>query len=337
MNRASQFGYAALLLFALAVPAMGIYPVFAMQLLCFAMFACAFNLLLGFAGMLSFGHAAFFGFASYVTGWLVTAHGWGPVGSVLAGMVAATLLGAVIGSIAIRRQGIYFAMITLALGQLVYFVCLQAPFTGGENGIQGVKRGTLFGVLELRPDTHMYYVVLAVFVAVYLFIRRIVDSPYGQVLKAIRENERRAVSLGYDVNRYKVLAFVLSSGIAGLAGAMKALVMGLCSLSDVAQAMSGEVILMTLLGGTGTFFGPALGAGIVVSLQQYLADTAGSWVTAIIGAVFVACVLLFRRGVVGEVVGRLMSREIAAAPPKPEGSAPAAPAVGTDQPSTRTS
>ncbi|MDE2396472.1 MAG: branched-chain amino acid ABC transporter permease [Burkholderiales bacterium] len=303
MTRRANLGYAALLVFALLVPALGIYPVFAMQLLCFAMFACAFNLLLGFSGMLSFGHAAFFGSASYITGWLVTAQGWGPAASLAGGALAAAALGLVIGAIAIRRQGIYFAMITLALGQLVYFVCLQAPFTGGENGIQGVRRGSLFGLLSLRSDTTMYYFVLAVFVAVFLFIRRIVHSPYGQVLKAIRENEPRAVSLGYQVDRYKLLAFVLSSGLSGLAGSLKALTLGLCSLSDVLQGTSGEVILMTLLGGTGTFFGPVLGAGIVVSLQQYLSDRVGDWVTVIIGAIFVACVMLFRRGIVGEFVG----------------------------------
>ncbi len=300
--RATTIGYGAFMLLALAVPALGIYPVLAMQLLCFAMFACAFNLLLGFAGMLSFGHAAFFGFSAYITGWLVTAHGWDTVESVLAGVATAALLGAVIGAIAIRRQGIYFAMITLALGQLVYFVCLQAPFTGGENGIQGVKRGTLFGLVELRPDVAMYYVVLAVFVAVLLFIRRIVHSPYGQVLKAIRDNEPRAVSLGYEVNRYKLLAFVLSAAISGLAGSLKTLTLGLASLTDVLQSTSGEVILMTLLGGTGTFFGPVLGAFTVVGLQNVLADRVGSWVTVIIGAIFVVCVIGFRRGFVGELI-----------------------------------
>ena len=300
--RASTIGYVACAALALAVPVLGIYPVFAMQLLCFALFACAFNLLLGFSGMLSFGHAAFFGFASYITSWLVTAHGWNALESLAAGIGSAALLGLVIGAIAIRRQGIYFAMITLALGQLVYFVCLQAPFTGGENGIQGVKRGSLLGLVSLRPDVNMYYFVLAVFVAVFLFIRRIVNSPYGQVLKAIRENEPRAVSLGYEVNRYKLLAFVLSAAIAGLAGSLKALTLGLASLTDVHQGTSGEVILMTLLGGTGTFFGPVLGAGIVTWLQQYLSDKGGDWVTVIICAIFVACVMAFRRGIVGEIV-----------------------------------
>ncbi|MDE2564626.1 MAG: branched-chain amino acid ABC transporter permease [Burkholderiales bacterium] len=286
---------------ALAVPVLGIYPVLAMQLLCFAMFACAFNLLLGFAGMLSFGHAAFFGLAAYVTGWVVTGWGWETVPSILAGTAAAAALGLVIGAIAIRRQGIYFAMTTLALAQLVYFVCLQAPFTGGENGIQGVHRGTLFGVVSLRSDDAMYYFVLAVFVAVFLFIRRIVHSPYGQVLKAIRENEPRAISLGYEVNRYKLLAFVLSAAIAGLAGSLKSLTLGLASLTDVMQGTSGEVILMTLLGGTGTFFGPVLGAFTVVGLQNLLADRVGAWVNVIIGAIFVVCVIGFRRGFVGEL------------------------------------
>jgi branched-chain amino acid transport system permease protein len=307
--RASTIGYTLCILLALAVPVLGIYPVFAMQLMCFAMFACAFNLLLGFSGMLSFGHAAYFGFASYVTSWLIMAHRWNTVESIVTGTVAAGLLGLVIGAIAIRRQGIYFAMITLALGQLVYFVCLQAPFTGGENGIQGVPRGSLLGLVSLRPDVHMYYFVLVIFVAVFLFIRRIVHSPYGYVLKAIRENEPRAISLGYHVDRYKLLAFVLSATIAGLAGSLKAMTLGLSTLSDVNAGTSGEVILMTLLGGTGTFFGPVLGAGIVTSLQQYLSGAVGDWVTAIIGAIFVACVMLFRRGIIGEVLAWQQRRQ----------------------------
>jgi len=307
--RASTIGYTLCILLALAVPALGIYPVFAMQLMCFAMFACAFNLLLGFSGMLSFGHAAYFGFASYVTSWLIMAHRWDTVESIVTGTVAAGLLGLVVGAIAIRRQGIYFAMITLALGQLVYFVCLQAPFTGGENGIQGVPRGSLLGLVSLRPDVHMYYFVLVIFVAVFLFIRRIVHSPYGYVLKAIRENEPRAISLGYHVDRYKLLAFVLSATIAGLAGSLKAMTLGLSTLSDVNAGTSGEVILMTLLGGTGTFFGPVLGAGIVTSLQQYLSGVVGDWVTAIIGAIFVACVMLFRRGIIGEVLAWQQRRQ----------------------------
>jgi branched-chain amino acid transport system permease protein len=210
-------------------------------------------------------------------------------------------LGLCIGGLAIRRHGIYFAMITLALGQLVYFVCVEAPFTGGENGLQGVARGRLLGLLSLRSDVVLYYLVLAAFVAVFLFIRRVVHSPYGQVLKAIRDNEPRAISLGYEINRYKLLAFVLSAALSGLAGSLNALVLGFATLSDVQQSASGEVILMTLLGGTGTFFGPVLGAAIVVTLQEYLSDLVGGWVTAIIGVIFVACVLSFRRGIVGEL------------------------------------
>jgi branched-chain amino acid transport system permease protein len=296
--------YALAGLFALCAPWVGIYPVFMMKLLCFAMFACAYNLLLGFGRMLSFGHAAFFGFAAYATSWLITAHAWGSVPALLAGMVVAAALGSAVGGLAIRRHGIYFAMITLALGQLVYFVCLEAPFTGGENGLQGVPRGTLLGLVSLRSDRVLYYLVLAAFAAVFLLIRRVVHSPFGQVLKAIRENEPRAISLGYDINRYKLLAFVLSATLAGLAGSLNALVLGFATLSDVQQSTSGEVILMTLLGGTGTFFGPVVGAAIVVTLQEYLSDLVGGWVIAIIGAIFVACVLSFRRGIVGEIVAR---------------------------------
>jgi len=293
--------YVLLGLLALSLPWLGVYPVFLMKLLCFAMFACAYNLLLGFGRMLSFGHAAFFGFAAYVTSWLITAHGAGPATAALCGMAVAALLGVVIGGLAIRRRGIYFAMITLALGQLVYFVCLEAPFTGGENGLQGVPRGTLFGLLPLRSDRVMYYLVLAAFVAVFMFIRRVVHSPFGHVLRAIRENETRAISLGYDINRYKLLAFVLSAALSGLAGSLNSLVLGFATLSDVQQSASGEVILMTLLGGTGTFFGPVVGAAIVITLQEYLSDVVGGWVTAIIGVIFVACVLSFRRGIVGEI------------------------------------
>ena len=293
--------YALAGLFALCVPILGIYPIFMMKLLCFAMFACAFNLLLGFSGMLSFGHAAFFGTAAYTTGWLVTAHGWGTVPAILAGIFVAAALGLGFGLIAIRRRGIYFAMVTLALAQLVYFVCLEAPFTGGENGLQDVPRGSLIGVLELKSDVVMYYVVLAAFAAVFALIRRIVHSPFGQVLKAIRDNEPRAISLGYDINRYKLLAFVLSAALSGLAGSLKTLVLGFTTLSDVLQANSGEVILMTLLGGSGTFAGPVVGAALVVTLQEYLSEIVGGWVTVIIGAVFVACVLAFRRGIVGEL------------------------------------
>jgi branched-chain amino acid transport system permease protein len=317
--RATLVLYVLLALLALCLPWFGLYPVFLMKLLCFAMFACAYNLLLGFGRMLSFGHAAFFGFAAYVSSWLVTAHGAGPATALLSGMAVAALLGAVIGGLAIRRRGIYFAMITLALGQLVYFVCLEAPFTGGENGLQGVPRGTLFGLLPLRSDRVMYYLVLAVFVAVFVFIRRVVHSPFGHVLRAIRENEPRAISLGYDTNRYKLLAFVLSAALSGLAGALNALVLGFATLSDVQQSTSGEVILMTLLGGTGTFFGPVVGAGLVITLQEYLSDVVGGWVTAIIGAIFVACVLSFRRGIVGELEALRLRRAQpgAATPIKP--------------------
>ena len=305
--------YIALLALALLAPMLGLYPVFVMKLLCFALFACAFNLLLGFTGLLSFGHAAFFGAAAYITGWFVKSQSWTPELAILAGSVGAGLIGLVVGAVAIRRQGIYFAMITLALAQMVYFVCLQAPFTGGEDGLQGVPRGSLFGMLPLESDTTMYYFVVSVFVLCFLLISRIVNSPFGQVLKMIRENEPRAISLGYQVDRYKLLAFVLSSALAGLAGSLKTLVMGFATLSDVHWSMSGEVILMTLLGGVGTFFGPVFGAGIVISLQNLLADKVGSWVTVIIGVIFVLCVLTFRRGVVGELHALLERRRRAAA------------------------
>ena len=293
--------YIALLAFAILAPMLGLYPVFVMKLLCFAIFACAFNLLLGFTGLLSFGHAAFFGSAAYVTGWLIKSHSVTPEVGILAGTVAAGLIGLVVGLVAIRRQGIYFAMITLAIAQMIYFVCLQASFTGGEDGLQGVPRGALFGWLSLESDTALYYVVVAIFVACFLAISRIVHSPFGQVLKMIRENEPRAISLGYRVEQYKLLAFVLSAALAGLAGSLKTLIMGFATLSDVHWSMSGEVILMTLLGGVGTFFGPVLGAGIVIALQDMLADKVGSWVTVIIGAIFVLCVMAFRKGVVGEI------------------------------------
>ncbi|WP_236599510.1 branched-chain amino acid ABC transporter permease [Ramlibacter alkalitolerans] len=302
LGKGVRLTYLALLVLALVAPMIGLYPVFVMKLLCFALFACAFNLLLGFTGLLSFGHAAFFGFAAYVTAWLVKVQNWTPELGVLAGVVVAALLGLVFGLVAIRRQGIYFAMITLALSQMVFFFCLQAPFTGGEDGLQGVLRGKLFGVVPLINDTLMYYVVLAVFVACFMGILRIVTSPFGQVLKMIRENEPRAVSLGYEVDRYKLLAFVLSASLAGLAGSLKTLVMKFATLTDVHWSMSGEVILMSLLGGVGTFFGPVLGAGVVVALQDMLADKVGEWVTVIIGAIFVVCVLAFRKGVVGELM-----------------------------------
>ena len=306
--RAQIAVYVVLPALALVAPFLGLYPVFLMKLLCFAMFACAFNLLLGYTKMLSFGHAAYFGSSAYVTGWLATAQGWGTIEAILGGVAVAMLLGLLIGAIAVRRQGIYFAMITLALSQLVFFICLQAEFTGGENGLQGIPRGSVFGMIDLGTDRPMYYFVLAIFVAVFILIRRIVHSPFGQVLKAIRANEPRAVSLGYKVDRYKLLAFVLSASLAGLAGSLKALVLGFVTLSDVSQGTSGEVILMTLLGGSGTFLGPVVGANIVVTLQEYLSDLVGAWVSVIIGAIFVICVLTFRRGFVGEIEGRLAER-----------------------------
>ncbi|HEY8358451.1 MAG TPA: branched-chain amino acid ABC transporter permease [Ramlibacter sp.] len=294
--------YIVLLALAVAAPVLGLYPVFGMKLLCFALFAAAFNLLLGFTGLLSFGHAAFFGFAAYVSGWLIKAQGFTPELGLLAGTAVGAGLGLLFGLIAIRRQGIYFAMVTLALAQMVFFVCLQAPFTGGEDGMQGVPRRSLFGVLSLASDLTLYYVVLAICVACFLFITRVVTSPFGQVLKMIRENEPRAISLGYEVDRYKLVAFVLSAALSGLAGSMKTLVMGFASLTDVHWSMSGEVILMSLLGGVGTFMGPILGAGIVIALQNLLADKVGAWVTVIIGAIFVVCVLAFRKGVIGELL-----------------------------------
>jgi branched-chain amino acid transport system permease protein len=286
----------------IAAPFVGLYPVFMMKALCYAIFACAFNLLLGFTGLLSFGHAAYLGVAAYTTGWLVRSAGFSPELGVLAGTLAAALCGLVVGMIAIRRQGIYFAMTTLAMAQMIYFVFLQAPFTGGEDGLQGVPRGKLFGLISLANDRVLYYVVLAVFVAVFLFIIRIVHSPYGQVLKAIRENEPRAISLGYDVDRYKLLAFVLSTALAGLAGSLKTFVLGFASLSDAHWSQSGEVVLMTLLGGLGTFAGPVVGAFTIVGLQDFLSDKVGSWIGVIIGAIFVICVVAFRRGFVGELL-----------------------------------
>ena len=285
----------------LAAPFIGLYPVFMMKALCYAIFACAFNLLLGYTGLLSFGHAAYLGAAAYATGWLVRSQGWSPELGVLAGTGVAAACGLVVGLIAIRRQGIYFAMVTLAMAQMIYFVFLQAPFTGGEDGLQGVPRGMLFGVLSLADDTVLYYVVLAVFVAVFLAIIRIVHSPYGQVLKAIRENEPRAISLGYDVDRYKLLAFVMSTALAGLGGAMKCLVLGFATLSDAHWSLSGEVVLMTLLGGMGTFAGPVVGAFTIIGLQNFLADQVGSWINVIIGGIFVVCVVAFRKGFVGEL------------------------------------
>jgi branched-chain amino acid transport system permease protein len=281
-------------------PVLGVYPVFLMKALCFALFACAFNLLIGFGGLLSFGHAMFLGSAGYVCAHAAKEWGWPPEFAILAGTFAAAVMGVVVGLLAIRRQGIYFAMITLALAQMVYFFFLQTPFTHGEDGIQAVPRGKLFGIIDLSNTLVMYYVVLAIFLAAFLLIFRIVHSPFGQVLKAIRENEPRAISLGYDAEKYKLLAFILSATLAGLAGATKAIVFQLASLTDVHWTMSGEVVLMTLLGGMGTIFGPVVGAFTIIGLENYLAGF-GSWVTVITGVIFVICVLAFRRGIVGEL------------------------------------
>ena len=281
-------------------PLLGVYPVFLMKALCFALFACAFNLLIGFGGLLSFGHAMFLGTAGYVCAHAAKEWGWPPEAAIFMGTLSAAAMGVVVGLLAIRRQGIYFAMITLALAQMVYFFYLQTPFTHGEDGIQAVPRGKLFGLLDLSNTLVMYYVVLAIFLAAFLLIYRIVNSPFGQVLKAIRENEPRAVSLGYDAEKYKLLAFILSATLAGLAGATKAIVFQLASLTDVHWTMSGEVVLMTLLGGMGTIFGPVVGAFTIIGLESYLAGF-GQWVTVITGVIFVICVLAFRRGIVGEL------------------------------------
>jgi branched-chain amino acid transport system permease protein len=294
-------GYGLLLVAGLIAPFLG-YPVFLMKALCFALFACAFNLLLGYTGLLSFGHAAFFSTAAYVTGYLIKVKGFTPGVGILAGTLVATLLGIVIGNLVIRRQGIYFAMITLALAQLVYFLFLEAPFTGGEDGLQGIPRGRLLWVINLENDRTLYYVVFAIFAFGFLLIRRTIHSPFGQVLKAVRENEPRALSLGYDVNKYKLVAFVISAGLAGLAGATKALVFTFVTLTDAEWHTSGEVVLMTLLGGMGTVFGPIVGAFSIVTLQNQLADKVGPFVTVIMGAIFILCVLLFRRGIVGELI-----------------------------------
>jgi branched-chain amino acid transport system permease protein len=290
-----------------------IYPIFAMELMCFALFACAFNLLLGFGGLLSFGHAAFFGGAAYLCGHAIKHWGFSPELGILFAMLGAAILGLAIGSIAIRRQGIYFAMVTLALAQIVFFLCLQMPFTGGEDGLQGIPKGHLFGLIDLSSTVSvgqqqlplaLYFFVLAITFGGYWLIWRTVHSPFGMVLKAIKENEPRALSLGYQVNRYKLATFVLSAALAGLAGATKALVVGLASLSDVSWHMSGEVVLMTLLGGMGTLLGPLVGAVTVSTLHHELASL-GSWVTVTIGVVFVVCVMAFRRGIVGEIAYRL--------------------------------
>jgi branched-chain amino acid transport system permease protein len=291
--------FLAMLAFFLIAPTVA-YPIFLMKVMCFALFACAFNLLIGYGGLVSFGHAMFLGTAGYASAHAAKVWGFPPELAILFGTAASAVLGLATGLLAIRRQGIYFAMITLALAQMIYFFYLQAPFTGGEDGIQAVPRGKLFGLVDLRNAWAMYALVLAVFAGGFLLIHRTVHSPFGQVLKAIRENESRALSLGYDVNRYKLLAYVLSATLAGLAGATKALVFELASLTDVHWTMSGEVVLMTLLGGLGTVFGPVVGALIIVAMENYLAQL-GSWVTVTEGVIFVICVLTFRRGVVGEL------------------------------------
>jgi branched-chain amino acid transport system permease protein len=301
MNKKTLIGFAIMIGLGIVAPYTGAYPIFLMKALCFALFACAFNLLLGFTGLLSFGHAAFFGTAGYAAAYSIKAWGFAPEFGLLFAVAVAALLGWLIGSLAIRRQGIYFAMITLALAQMIYFFCLQAKFTGAEDGLQGVPRGTLFGYFNLENDITMYYVVLGIFLAGFIVIFRTVHSPFGQVLKAIRENEARALSLGYDVDKHKLLAFVISTALSGLAGATKTVVLGFETLTDVNWPQSGEVVLMTLIGGIGTMFGPVVGAFSIITLQNELADKVGSWVQVIMGAIFVICVLAFRRGVVGEL------------------------------------
>ena len=283
-----------------SIPFTSIYPYFVMQALCFALFACAFNLLIGYSGLLSFGHAMFLGTAGYVTAHALKVWEFSPEIGIVVGVIAAAALSVVTGLVAIRRQGIYFAMITLALSQLLYFIYLQTPFTHGEDGIQGIPQGKMFGVFDLSNSTTLYYVILTVFLLAFLLIYRTINSPFGEVLKSIRENEQRAISLGYKTDQYKLLAFILSGTLAGLAGAMKVFVAQNASLTDVHWTMSGEVVLMTLVGGLGTVFGPVIGAFVIIAMQQYLAGF-GQWVTVIQGAIFVICVLTFRRGVIGEI------------------------------------
>jgi branched-chain amino acid transport system permease protein len=305
-SRYHRNGFIVLFAILLVAPA-AVYPVFLMKALCFGLFACAFNLLIGYGGLLSFGHAMFLGMAGYLSAHAAKVWGFTPELAILTGTATSTLLGVAAGFIAIRRQGIYFAMITLALAQMVFFFCLQAPFTGGEDGIQGVPRGNLFGMIPLTHPLAMYYTVLAVFTAGFFLIHRIVHSPFGQVLKAIRDNEPRAISLGYRTERYKLAAFVMSAGLAGLAGATKAIVFQLASLTDVHWGMSGEVVLMTLVGGLGTVFGPVVGAFVLVAMESYLSEL-GAWVTIAQGTIFVVCVLAFRRGIVGELEAWLHRR-----------------------------
>jgi branched-chain amino acid transport system permease protein len=299
--------FAALAVALLAAP-IAVYPVFLMKVMCFALFACAFNLLLGFGGLMSFGHAAFFGMASYVSAHSAKQWGLTPELAILSGTLFATILGAAFGWLAVRRQGIYFAMITLALAQMVFFICVQAPFTGGEDGIHAVQRGKLFGIISLANDMVLYYVVVAIFMGGMLLIYRIIHSPFGQVCKAIRDNESRSISLGYDVSHYKLAMFVLSSAIAGLAGATKAILFQFASLTDVHWSMSGEPVLMSLIGGIGTVFGPVVGAIVVVAMEDYLASL-GTWVTVIQGVIFVLCVMLFRKGIVG-VIAQGLKRQL---------------------------
>ncbi|MDX1730554.1 MAG: branched-chain amino acid ABC transporter permease [Aurantimonas coralicida] len=300
------FVLAGIALIGLLVAPFYVYPVFIMSVLCFALFAIAFNLLLGYVGLLSFGHAAFFGGAAYFTAHAAKVWGWEPLSAILLGAGGAGLIGLLVGYLAIRRQGIYFAMVTLALSQMIFFIFLQAPFTHGEDGIQGVPRGYLLGIVNLNDPLNIYYFVLAIFLFGFFAVWRIVHSPFGHVLKAIRENENRTISLGYRVERYKLGAFVMSAAIAGLAGSTKAIVFQIATLTDVAWQMSGEVVLMTLLGGMGTIFGPAIGAALVVTMQHYFASMDFP-VTVMIGIIFVLCVLLFRRGIVGEAI-RLIRR-----------------------------
>ena len=310
-------GYALLLIALIAAPFLGAYPILVIKLLCFALFASAFNLLLGFTGLLSFGHAAFLGSAGYVAGHVMKVWGWTPELGLLAGAAAGAALGGLFGLFAIRRQGIYFSMITLALAQMFFFFCLQAPFTGGEDGLQGVPRGKLFGMIDLSNDLVMYYVGLVIVVAAFLLIVRTVHSPFGQILKAIKENEPRAISLGYDTNRFKLIAFMISAGLSGLAGALKTEVLGFATLSDVHWSMSGSVILMTLVGGLGTLSGPLVGAAVVIALENKLGEV-GNWIAAVsgiewfkslgesvslvTGLIFVVCVMAFRRGIMGEII-----------------------------------
>ena len=315
-----KLGHLALLTAGLVAPFF-IYPVFLMKALCFALFAVAFNLLLGYVGLLSFGHAAFFGFGAYVCGHAAKVWGLTPELAMLAGTAAGSVMGLLFGWLAIRRQGIYFAMITLAMAQMVYFFCVQAPFTHGEDGIQAIPRGFLFGLIDLNSNMVLYYFVLTIFVLGLLLLHRIIHSPFGHVLKAVRENEPRAISLSYKTHRYKLLAFVLSAGISSLAGSMKVLVFQLASLTDVHWHASGEVVLMTLLGGVGTVLGPAVGAFLVTAIQNYLAQI-GAWVTIIQGVIFVVCVLTFRRGIIGELedwwLHRTLSRNDPLAPSLPK-------------------